>query len=164
LLIVLGGVPLVWEKSRPTEFRAVGLVLAVVIAVLFALRDNFVRYAADSAHPPPVAAAGAALIGGAVAVLIYLLATRFRWRVEVVRRTTLVFLPSGLALGFAYIALVGALDRGQVTVVAPLNATQSLWAVAAAAVIFKQREAVGVRLVLAAVLIVAGGALVSAFR
>ena len=50
------------------------------------------------------------------------------------------------------------------TVVAPLNATQSLWAVLFAAVFLGRTEAVGARVVLAATLVVAGGVLIGATR
>ena len=63
-----------------------------------------------------------------------------------------------------YVALLSALDRGPVTVVAPLNGTNALWTVLFAALVLGSSEAVGRRLVLAAVLVVAGGALVAATR
>jgi drug/metabolite transporter (DMT)-like permease len=49
-------------------------------------------------------------------------------------------------------------------VVAPLNATQSLWGVVFAALLLRRTEAIGRRLVLAALLVVAGGALIGVFR
>ena len=55
-------------------------------------------------------------------------------------------------------------DRGDVGIVAPLNATQSLWAVAFAAVLYRRTEAIGRKTVLAGVLVVLGGALIGAFR
>ncbi len=69
-----------------------------------------------------------------------------------------------MALGLAYAAVVVALDRGRVTVVAPLNATQSLWAVLLAALFIGHLEMIGRRTVLAGVLVVAGAVLVSATR
>src|SRR5262249_4361536 len=57
-----------------------------------------------------------------------------------------------------------AFDRGRVSIVAPLNATQSLWAVVFAAVLIGRGEAIGRRLVVAGVLIVAGGAPIGAVR
>jgi hypothetical protein len=45
-----------------------------------------------------------------------------------------------------------------------LNATQSLWAVAFAAVLYRRTEAIGRKTVLAGVLVVLGGALIGAFR
>ena len=60
--------------------------------------------------------------------------------------------------------LIVALDRGRVTVVAPLNATQSLWGVIFAAAFMGRREAIGPRLIAAAVLVVAGGVLIGISR
>ena len=54
--------------------------------------------------------------------------------------------------------------HGRVTVVSPLVATESLWGVAASALAFRQAEGVGRRLALGGVLVVAGGALIGAFR
>ena len=67
------------------------------------------------------------------------------------RRRSSAFLPAGLMLGAAYVCLIVALDRGRVTIVAPLNATQSLWGVIFAAAFLGRREAVGPRLLAAAV-------------
>jgi len=75
------------------------------------------------------------------------------------------FAPAGVALGVAYACLVEAFDHGRVSVVAPLNATQSLWAVLLAAVFLtRHEEPIGRRLVLAGLLIVAGGALIGVGR
>ena len=63
-----------------------------------------------------------------------------------------------------YACLLEALDRGRVTVVAPLYATESLWAVLFAALLLRSSEAVGRRLVAAAVLMVLGGALIGISR
>jgi uncharacterized membrane protein len=67
-------------------------------------------------------------------------------------------------LGLAYAAVIVALDRGRVTVVAPLNATQSLWGVLLAALVFGSLEMIGRRTVLAGVLVVAGAVVISATR
>ena len=74
------------------------------------------------------------------------------------------FAPAGLALACAYVCLLEAFSHGRVSIVAPLNATQSLWAVAFAAVVLGRSEAIGSRLVVASVLIVAGGALIGVVR
>ena len=79
-------------------------------------------------------------------------------------RTFRAFLPAGLLLALAYGALVTGFDRGDVGIVAPLNATQSLWGVAFAALLYGRAEAIGRRTVLASVLIVLGGGLIGAFR
>ncbi len=50
------------------------------------------------------------------------------------------------------------------TVVSPLVATESLWGVLFAALLLRRSELVGRRLVAGAVLIVAGGVLIGAWR
>jgi drug/metabolite transporter (DMT)-like permease len=74
------------------------------------------------------------------------------------------FILAGLIYGCAYVCLLTAFDHGRVTVVAPLYGTESLWAVVFSSIVLGQVEAVGLRLVSAAVLVVAGGALISGFR
>lgn len=163
--IVLGGALLVWEPSRPPDFRAVGAVLALVAASLFAVRDNVVRWASLDTDADPVLAAAVSLGAASLALLVYLAATRRARTVRARVRVALpAFAPAALCLGLAYIALLLAFSRGNVTVVAPLNATQSLWGVLLAATFLRRAEAVGPRLVLAAVLVVAGGVLIGATR
>jgi drug/metabolite transporter (DMT)-like permease len=74
------------------------------------------------------------------------------------------FAAAGLALAVGYGALLAALDRGRVSVVAPLNATQSLWAPLFAWLAIGRGEMIGRRTVLAALLVVSGGALIGAVR
>ncbi|HEY6016722.1 MAG TPA: hypothetical protein VIU16_08055, partial [Gaiellaceae bacterium] len=63
-----------------------------------------------------------------------------------------------------YVCLFEAFYRGRVEVVAPLVATESLWGVGLAALVLRRSELVGRRLALGAMLVVAGGALIGAFR
>ena len=155
--IVLGGALLVWERSRPPDFRAMGAVLALVAASLFAVRDNVVRWASLDSGADPVLAAAVSLGAAALALLAYLTASRCARPVAArVRAALPAFAPAALCLL--------AFSRGNVTVVAPLNATQSLWGVLLAATFLGRAEAVGPRLLLAAVLVVAGGVLIGATR
>ncbi len=48
-LIVAGGAILARERARPAHFRALGAVLALTCAALFAVRDNAVRFVARGA-------------------------------------------------------------------------------------------------------------------
>ena len=63
VLVVAGGAALARERTRPEHFRALGAVLALICAALFAVRDNVARWAARDTHPPPLAATTAALLG-----------------------------------------------------------------------------------------------------
>lgn len=73
-------------------------------------------------------------------------------------------MPAGLLFGGSYVALFEAYYRGRVTVVAPLIAVESLVGVVLSLVFLRESEGVGKPLLLGAALIVAGGALIGAFR
>ncbi|MGI9658019.1 MAG: EamA family transporter [Gaiellaceae bacterium] len=164
-LIVVGGFALAWEKSRPVELRAIGLLLAAACAGLFATRDNVLRALAGEDAPPVLAATLVSLGAAAVVTLSYVALRQRRELAAGMASAAVPFGVAGLVLGLAYATLVGALDRGDVTLVAPLNATQSLWAIAFAALIIGRRaDAISRRVVIAGVLVVAGSALVAAFR
>jgi DME family drug/metabolite transporter len=163
VLVVAAGVVLAGE-SRPEHFRLLGGALALLSAAMFAARDNLVRWASREAHPPPLVATATTLACAAVVVVAWLVVVRHRTiRARVVSGVT-PFALAGLCLGLAYSALIAGFDRGRVSVVAPLNATQSLWAVLFAAVLLRQSEAIGRRVVVAGLLVVAGGALIGIFR
>jgi drug/metabolite transporter (DMT)-like permease len=162
VLIVAGGLALAGERVRPESFRRVGIVLAFVATVLFATRDNVVRELQIDSDVAPIAAAAATVVGGALVVCAYLLATRRR---RLLRELELVaWLPAGLLFAASYTALFEAFDRARVTVVSPLVATESLWGVVFAALVLGRTELIGRRLVLGAVLVVAGSALIGATR
>jgi drug/metabolite transporter (DMT)-like permease len=162
VLIVGGGSLLAWERAGLAVVLPVGAAFAVTAGVLFAVRDNFVRWAATQNDVPGVTAASASL---ASASLVILLVVALRGAaVARVRRAAQPFLLSGLVYGLSYACLFAAFDRGRVTVVSPLYATESLWAVVISAVVMRRAERVGVRLLAAAVLVVGGGALISSFR
>jgi drug/metabolite transporter (DMT)-like permease len=120
--------------------------------VLFASRDNLVRHL-SSGDVPPATAAATTLLTGAVIALLF--ARGFPSRTRLV-----AFAPSGVCFGLSYVFLFEAFFHGRVTVVAPLVATESLWGVGLSALLLRHTELVGKRLVLGALLIVAGGVLI----
>lgn len=165
LLIVSGAITLAWEPARPHDFRTVGAVLAVGVAVCLAFRDYFVRLVARESPVPPLVAATSLLVGACVVLLIhYLAARRANPDVAEALRSVRPFLAAGVLMGLVYVTLVLALDRGRVTVVAPLYSTTALWTIFFAALVLGRSEAIGRRLVLAGVLVVAGGALIGVSR
>jgi drug/metabolite transporter (DMT)-like permease len=162
LLVVGGGTMLAWERGGPRGLLSVGVLLASAGAVLFAVRDNFVRWAERGDDVPGVVAAACSLATATVVIAGIVFARRdggLR-----VRQAALPFLLSGLIYGLAYAFLLTGFDHGRVTVVAPLYGTESLWAVVFSVAILRRAEAVGVRLAAASLLVVAGGALISGFR
>jgi drug/metabolite transporter (DMT)-like permease len=164
VLIVAGGAILARERVRPTHFRALGAVFALTCAALFAVRDNAVRLAARDTNVPPLAASAASLLGASAIVLLYLLVVRRRTLWMKLRTSVTALAPAGAMLGVAYASLVEGFDHGRVSVVAPLNATQSLWAVVLAAVLIGKAERIGPGTVLSGLLVLAGGAMISVLR
>ena len=163
LLIVAGGFALIWERSRPEDWKALGALLALLVALLIGIRDNVARWATGESHVDPVIAIVAVLATASVTMLLYLLlGGRGRAPIARVRAVFVPFLPLGVLTSIGSLMVLEALARGPVTVVAPLIATQALWVVAFSAVLIRRDEAVGRRLVLAALLVVAGAALIGA--
>ena len=160
VLIVLGGLELARERGRPDHLRRIGLLFAFGATVMFSIRDNLLRWLSRDTPVPPAVAAVAALLGGSLLV-VALLGPRVR---RASLRHALPFVGVGALFGLSYVSLYEAYYRGRVSVVSPLVATESLWGVALAIVFLRRTELVGRRLVFGALLIVAGGALIGAFR
>jgi drug/metabolite transporter (DMT)-like permease len=151
-LIVAGGTALAWERLRPHDFRLVGLIWAVGCTLLFAGRDTFVRWFSGETPVASTSAAAATLAGGAL--VLALTAARSRWR------RALPFVPAGVCFGLSYVLLFEAYYRGRVTVVSPLVATETLWGVGLAALLIGRGERIGRYVVVGAVLVVVGAALI----
>jgi drug/metabolite transporter (DMT)-like permease len=158
--IVLGGVVLALEGTRPAHVRLLGLVFAFATMVLFATRDSLIRRLSIDTDIDAAVAAAATLGSGSLVILLSLVLAR---RPLAPGRVAAV-LPTGLTYGLSYVLLFEAFYRGRVSVVSPLIATESLWTVALALVFLRRHEHVGLRLVTGALLVVAGGVLIGAFR
>jgi drug/metabolite transporter (DMT)-like permease len=129
--------------------------------MLFAGRDNVLRWAAKGSHPAPLLASTATLLGATLFLSGYLL-TRRHFKLAALPSRVGAFAPAGLCLAGGYGTLLTAFTHGRVGVVAPLNATGSFWAVILAAVLVGRSEMIGRRTVAAGLLVVIGSALISA--
>jgi drug/metabolite transporter (DMT)-like permease len=162
LLVVAGGTLLVRERGGPAAMLSLGIVLSLGAALLFSIRDNLVRWAARGSDVPGFVAATASLVSATLVILLVVLSRPNAQ--ERIRSAAGPFVPSGLVYGVSYACLYSAFDRGRVTIVAPLVATESLFAVLISIVLLRKSERIGRRLLLAAALVVGGGALISGFR
>jgi drug/metabolite transporter (DMT)-like permease len=162
LLVVAGGTLLVRERGRPGGLLSLGIGMALGAALLFGIRDNLVRWAARGNDVPGFVAASASLASATLVIAIVVLLRPNG--IARVRQAFRPFLLSGLVYGVSYACLYSAFDRGRVTVVAPLVATESLFAVLISMVVLRKSERIGARLLVAAALVVGGGALISSFR
>ena len=157
VLIVAGGVELARERTRPEHLRAIGLVYAFLVTILFSIRDNLVRWLSHTTDVPPGVAAAATLVSGLVVVAVALAPRVDRWE------GAAPFLGVGVLFGLSYVSLFEAFYRGRVTVVSPLVATESLWGVALSLLLIRRTELVGRRVLIGAALIVAGSALIGVY-
>jgi len=162
LLVVAGGTLLVRERGGSGALLSLGIAMALAAALLFGIRDNLVRWGARGSDVPGLVAASASLASATVVIALVVLMRPNA--VARVRQAFRPFVPSGLVYGVSYACLYSAFDRGRVTVVAPLVATESLFAVLISMVVLRKSERIGVRLLVAAALVVGGGALISSFR
>jgi drug/metabolite transporter (DMT)-like permease len=160
LLIVAGGILLVREPGRPGHVKLVGLVFALCSTIVFAVRDNLIRWLSGDTQVEPALAAAATLAAGGVTLLVFSLVQGVRPTARDLR----LYVPAGVLFGLSYVCLFEAYYRGRVTVVSPLVATESLWGVAFSALFLRRQELVGRRLALGAALIVAGGVLIGHTR
>jgi drug/metabolite transporter (DMT)-like permease len=164
VLIVAGGLALVAERVRPDSFRLIGLVFSFGCTAFFATRDNIVRWLASDTDVAPQLAAAATILSGTTVIFLYLVVTRRGRLAADLRRSAIPFALPGLLWGASYASLFEAFFRARVTVVSPLVATESLVSVMLAVLLLRRTELVGRHLVLGALLVVAGGALIGAFR
>jgi drug/metabolite transporter, DME family len=161
LFVVAGGVVLALEGDRPSDYRAHGAALAVAVAVGFGVRDNAARWLTKNVDARPLAQASALMLGASIVLLANLLLRR-RSAIARFRVAFAPFASSAVVTAVAQATLFEALDRGRVTVIAPLTGTGVLWTVVFAAIFLRRTELIGRRIVLVALLVVAGGTLVAA--
>jgi drug/metabolite transporter, DME family len=165
LLVVGAGLLLVSEPTRPEHVRLSGIAIAFAATLLFTSRDNLVRWYSGETSSGSVKGAAVAMAAGALGTLVFLAATRGRrLGADASRIAWRPFAVAGVFFGLSYVCLFAAYYRARVTVVSPLVATESLWGVTLSVLLFKRAEVVGARLAGAAILVVAGGALISVFR
>lgn len=164
VLIVVGGLALVAERERPASFRAIGLAFSFACTLFFATRDNVVRWLASDTTVAPQLAAATTILAGTAVLLAYLAVDRRGRLLGELRRGALPYLLPGVLWGASYASLFEAFFRARVTVVSPLVATESLFSVLLARLLLRRSELVGRHLVVGALLVVAGGALIGAFR
>jgi drug/metabolite transporter (DMT)-like permease len=162
LLVVSGGVALAWEGQRPDEYRVIGAVLAVTVAVMFGVRDNVSRAVIEDVSTAALAQAAAVMLGACLVLVPNLL--RQSSALGRYRAALPAFAPSAVVTALAQATLFEALDRARVTITAPLAGTGVLWTVVLASIFLGRSELVGRRLFVVALLVVAGGALVAATR
>jgi uncharacterized membrane protein len=164
ILIVAGGLTIAGEGTRPEHVKLMGVVLAMLATVLFATRDALVRWLATTSTVPSLLGASCSLLASTALLAGYLAVTRRRSATRDFVRGLRPWAPAGILWGASYVALFEAFYHARVSVVAPLVATESLFGVVLAMILLRHSEHVGRHVLAGALLIVAGGTLIGAFR
>lgn len=144
--------------GRSLGFRA-GIVFPVIAAVGYAVSDVIVKRALEVLPDP----AFGAMVGIGTSLVVWLaahLSASVRRRLRI-GPSVGWFLLSGVLTGFAVLTLFHALHVGEVSVVAPIVATQPLAVFVLSTLLLRDLERLNRTTVLAGVIVVAGTVLVS---
>ena len=161
LLAVVGSVLLATEGITKASVSRLGLALAALTALQFAIRDVLARSVTQGSNLDSSAAAAVTLWVGAVVLIGVGVGTaKPREFSKNLRRSMPAMLIPGIAVGLAMPALLAAFERSRVGVVSPLlGATQTVGAVLLSGLLIGGTE-INRRVVLAVIVTLAGGTLI----
>jgi drug/metabolite transporter (DMT)-like permease len=165
LLAVVGSVILATEGITKASVSRLGLALAALTALQFAVRDVLARSVTQESNLDSSAAAALTLGVGAVVLIGITVGTAGpREFSENLRRSMPAMLIPGIAIGFAMPALLAAFERSRVGIVSPvLGATETVGAVLLSGLLIGGTE-INRRVALAVSLTLAGGTLIGVTR
>ena len=165
ILAVMGSVLLATEGPTKTSVSRLGLALAALTALQFAIRDVLARSVTQESNLDSSAAAAVTLGVGAVVLIGVAVGTaRPREFSKNLRRSMPAMLIPGIAVGIAMPALLAAFERSRVVIVSPLlGATQTVGAVLLSGLLIGGTET-DKRVVLAVIVTLAGGTLIGVTR
>ena len=165
LLAVVGSVLLATEGITKASVSRLGLALAALTALQFAIRDVLARSVTQGSNLDSSAAAAVTLWVGAVVLIGVAVGTAGpREFSENLRRSMPAMLIPGIAVGLAMPALLAAFERSRVGGVSPLlGATQTVGAVLLSGLLIGGTE-INRRVVLAVIVTLAGGTLIGVTR
>tara|TARA_Y100000815_G_C13283473_1_gene477870 strand:+ start:175 stop:1050 length:876 start_codon:yes stop_codon:yes gene_type:complete len=165
ILAVMGSVLLATEGTTKTSVSRLGLALAALTALQFAIRDVLARSVTQESNLDSSAAAAVTLGVGAVVLIGVAVGTaRPREFSKNLRRSMPAMLIPGIAVGIAMPALLAAFERSRVVIVSPLlGATQTVGAVLLSGLLIGGTE-IDRRVVLAVIVTLAGGTLIGVTR
>ena len=159
ICIVVGFVVLSWRGATKT-WRTADLIFPLAGALLFALRDNGVRFGLLTPQPilgAAIASTTSSLIIGAA----YVALSKYRLWSQATRSSFVWFLISGFTTFLSYFLLYTALSLEAVSIVSPLASCSSLFVLPLSLVLLRGVEQINTRKVGATVLVVLGVFLIS---
>ena len=165
LLAVAGSILLATEGITKASVSRLGLLLAALTALQFAIRDVLARSVTQESNLDSSTAAAVTLGVGAVVLIGVAVGTAGpREFSENLRRSMPAMLIPGVAVGLAMPALLAAFERSRVGIVSPLlGTTQTVGAVLLSGLLIGGTE-LNKRVVLAVSVTLAGGTLIGVTR
>tara|TARA_B110001454_G_C12692551_1_gene422891 strand:- start:308 stop:1183 length:876 start_codon:yes stop_codon:yes gene_type:complete len=165
LLAVAGSILLATEGITKASVSRLGLLLAALTALQFAIRDVLARSVTQESNLDSSTAAALTLGVGAVVLIGVAVGTAGpREFSENLRRSMPAMLIPGVAVGLAMPALLAAFERSRVGIVSPiLGTTQTVGAVLLSGLLIGGTE-INKRVVLAVSVTLAGGTLIGITR
>ena len=165
ILAVMGSVLLATEGTTKTSVSRLGLALAALTALQFAIRDVLARSVTQGSNlDSPAAAAVTLWVGAVVLIGVGVGTAKPREFSKNLRRSMPAMLIPGIAVGIAMPALLAAFERSRVVIVSPLlGATQTVGAVLLSGLLIGGTE-IDKRVVLAVIVTLAGGTLIGVTR
>ena len=165
LLAVVGSALLATEGITKASVSRLGLALAALTALQFAIRDVLARSVTQGSNlDSPAAAAVTLWVGAVVLIGVGVGTAKPREVSKNLRRRMPAMLIPGIAVGLAMPALLAAFERSRVGVVSPLlGATQTVGAVLLSGLLIGGTE-INRRVVLAVIVTLAGGTLIGVTR
>jgi|TARA_B110000196_G_scaffold115572_1_gene100524 drug/metabolite transporter (DMT)-like permease len=165
LLAVAGSILLATEGITKASVSRLGLLLAALTALQFAIRDVLARSVTQESNLDSSTAAAVTLGVGAVVLIGVAVGTAGpREFSENLRRSMPAMLIPGVAVGLAMPALLAAFERSRVGIVSPiLGTTQTVGAVLLSGLLIGGTE-INKRVVLAVSVTLAGGTLIGITR
>lgn len=141
-------------EQRASRRALLGVIFAFAAALSYGCSQVLIRHSVQDLAPP--------LVGSMIALFwgtLGFLGLSYRSlseRSANFRRGALLFVGAGLFSTLGLVSMFLALDRGEVVLVSPVLATQSLWTLVLAALFLRGVEQLTLRVAIGAMLVVAG--------
>lgn len=160
-LSIVTGVGILSWRGESKSWRTRDLFFPLGGALLFAVRDNFVRLGLLITHSPVLGAAIAASTSALTIGGFYLATAEIPKRGEFSRRGLVYFSLSGFMNFLSYLFIYSALNLDRVSIVSPLANCSSLFIIPLAYFLLKDVDRITTRKVCAIVLVIMGVLLIS---
>lgn len=163
VLIILGATILGMRDARAlTAFRKRDLLFAIAASILGGIASPIRKFGYSMITSVPLAVC-LTIMGSVGGLLVYLTAARGYRDVNLNRGAVMWFGLSGMVTSCGITSYMLALSRGDVVLVDPLIATTPLFSVAFTHLLLKDQERVTSKAIIGALLICAGGVVLTAF-